>query len=156
MIEQAIALCRDGFVKPWEGCAKKLPDGRCTAYPDPGSGDKPWTIWWGTTGPDVQPGTVWDEAQGTQRLDAHLWHFATGLLNLSPNLAKATPLRFAAVLSWAYNCGLGNYRISTFKKRIDAGDWAGAAQECLKWDKAAGRVLRGLTLRRQAEAKAMG
>jgi lysozyme len=38
------------------------------------------------------------------------------------------------------------------KKRVDAQDWAGACEEIVKWNKAAGRVLRGLTLRREAEA----
>jgi lysozyme len=35
---------------------------------------------------------------------------------------------------------------------VDAGDWAGAKQEIVRWNKAAGRVLNGLTRRRQAEA----
>jgi lysozyme len=72
---------------------------------------------------------------------------------MSPGLANEPPRRLAAVISFAYNCGLGNYRISTFKKRVDAKDWQGAYEEILKWNKAAGRVLRGLTLRRQAEGK---
>jgi len=40
-------------------------------------------------------------------------------------------------------------------KRIDAGDWSGAADQCLLWNKAAGRVLPGLTRRRAAEAALM-
>lgn len=85
-------------------------------------------------------------------LEEHLQHFSAGLLKMSPGLAQEPPRRFAAVLSWVYNCGLGNYRISTFKKRIDAKDWEGAREECVKWNKAAGRVLPGLTRRRVAEA----
>lgn len=85
-------------------------------------------------------------------LEEHLAHFCAGLLKMSPRLAKEPPKRVAAILSWVYNCGLGNYRISTFKKRIDAGDWEGAREECVKWNKAAGRVLLGLTRRRVAEA----
>jgi lysozyme len=60
--------------------------------------------------------------------------------------------RLAALISFAYNCGLGNYRISTLRKRVIASDWDGAATEILKWNKAAGRVLPGLTRRRQAES----
>lgn len=71
---------------------------------------------------------------------------------MSPRLLNEPDRRVAAILSWVYNCGLGNYRISTFKKRVDAGDWAGAKEECVKWNKAAGRVLPGLTRRRIAEA----
>jgi len=79
-----------------------------------------------------------------------------GILKLSPKVAQENPKRIAAILSWVYNCGLGNYRISTFKKRIDAKDWVGAQEECKKWNKAAGRVLRGLTIRRNAEAVMLG
>jgi len=73
-------------------------------------------------------------------------------MKLCPGLKDEPPRRQAAVLSWAYNCGLGNLRISTFRKRINEKNWEEAALECLKWDKAAGRVLRGLTRRRQAES----
>jgi len=148
----AIRLCADVFVKPFEGYAKRLPDGSCTAYPDPGTGADPWTIGWGATGRDIQMGTVWTVERAQTALEEHLLHFSAGLLKMSPALAQEPDRRIAAVLSWVYNCGLGNYRISTFKKRIDAKDWAGAREECVKWNKAAGRVLPGLTRRRVAEA----
>ncbi|NBR62495.1 MAG: hypothetical protein EBT86_12870 [Actinobacteria bacterium] len=45
--------------------------------------------------------------------------------------------------------------MSTFKKRVDAGDWNGAADQCMLWNKANGRVLLGLTRRRAAEAALM-
>jgi lysozyme len=89
-------------------------------------------------------------------LDDHIEYFLQHLLKLSPTLEAALPRRIAAVTSWVYNCGLGNYRISTFKRRVDAGDWSGAAEECQKWNKAAGRVLPGLTRRRAAEAALLG
>lgn len=152
MISDAVRLAAEGLVKPFEGYAKRLPDGSCAAYPDPGTGGDPWTIGWGCTGGDVSPGTIWPLERAEAALQAHLTYFATGLLKLSPSLAKATDRQFAAVLSFVYNCGLGNYRISTFKKRVDARDWAGAREEIVKWNKAAGKVLPGLTRRRQAEA----
>ena len=71
---------------------------------------------------------------------------------MSPRLLKEPPRRLAAITSFTYNCGFGRYRISTLKKRVDAGDWSGAKEEIVKWNKAAGRVLAGLTRRRQAEA----
>lgn len=150
--DSAIQLCADVFVKPFEGYARRLPNGDCVAYPDPGTGADPWTIGWGSTGRDIQPGTVWTVERAQTALQEHLAHFYAGLLRMSPRLANEPPRRVAAVLSWVYNCGLGNYRISTFKKRIDAGDWEGAREECVKWNKAAGRVLPGLTRRRVAEA----
>ena len=155
MNDEAKKLAKNVLIKPFEGLAKLLPDGTVTAYPDPGTRGHPWTIGWGATGPEIQPGTIWTIEQGENALDHHVEYFVRGLFKLSPELATAFPRRIAAVTSWAYNCGLGNYRVSTFKKRIDAGDWDGAAEECLKWTKANGRVLPGLKRRREAEALLM-
>ena len=155
MNEEAKKLAKDVLIKPFEGLARLLPDGTVTSYPDPGTKGHPWTIGWGATGPDIQPGTIWTMAQCEDALDHHINYFYVGLCKLSPTFPNASPRRIAATVSWAYNCGLGNYRISTFKKRVDASDWDGAAVECLKWNKAAGRVLTGLTRRRAAEAALM-
>ena len=154
-MKEAIDLACNVLIKPFEGLARRRPDGLVQAYPDPGSGGAPWTIGYGSTGPDVKQDTVWTMQQCEEALDHHVQYFLGGLCKLSPTLPSAAPRRLAAVLSWAYNCGLGNYRISTFKKRVDAGDWEGAATECLKWNKASGRVLPGLTRRRAAEAALM-
>ena len=155
MNDEAKKLAKDVLIKPFEGLAKLLPDGTVTAYPDPGTRGHPWTIGWGATGPDIQPGTIWTIEQCEDALDHHIIYFYVGLCKLSPTFPNASPRRIAAVTSWAYNCGLGNYRVSTFKKRVDSGDWAGAAEQCLLWNKAAGRVLSGLTRRRAAEAALM-
>lgn len=149
----AIELCKNLLVKPFEGCAKVLPSGAVTAYPDPGTGGAPWTIGYGATGPGIGPDTVWTMEQCEKALDEHLEYFYAGVMKMCPGLWTELPRRQAAVVSWAYNCGLGNLRVSTFRKRINEKDWDGAAQECLKWNKAAGRVLRGLTRRREAEAE---
>ena len=154
-LDAAKKITKENLIKPFEGLAKLLPDGRVTAYPDPGTRGHPWTIGWGATGPDIQPGTIWTIEQCEDALDHHVEYFVRGLLKMSPGLSKALPRRMASVTSWTYNCGLGNYRVSTFKKRIDADDWVGAAEECVKWNKAAGRVLPGLTRRRAAEAALM-
>jgi GH24 family phage-related lysozyme (muramidase) len=151
-MQNVVELAETLLIKPFEGYAKQLPDGGCAAYPDPATQGPPWTIGWGCTGPDIGPGTIWTRAQAQSELTKHVCYFYTQLLKLSPGLANAQDRRAAAVVSFAYNCGLGNYRISTFKKRVDAQDWSGAAVEILKWNKAAGRVMRGLVVRRQAEA----
>lgn len=153
MIEDAIKLATEALIKPFEGYHKRLPDGGCKAYPDPGTGAEPWTIGWGCTGPDIKQDTVWTLEQAQDRLEAEVRHFAHGVLKLSPTLANESPQRFAAIISFAFNCGLGNYRISTLKKKVDSKDWIEAQKEILKWNKAAGRVLKGLTIRRQAEAQ---
>jgi GH24 family phage-related lysozyme (muramidase) len=154
-VNEAIELATNVLIKPFEGYAKRLPNGDCCAYPDPATGGDPWTIGYGSTGRDIRQYTVWTKEQAEDALQKHVRYFTSGLVRLSPNLLQATPRRFAAVISWAYNCGLGNYRISTFKKRVDAGNWEDAALECRKWNKAAGRVLPGLTRRREAEALMM-
>jgi lysozyme len=154
-VNEALEIAINVLIKPFEGYARKMPDGGCCAYPDPATGGDPWTIGYGSTGSDIRQHTVWTKEQAEDALQAHVRYFVSGLVKLSPRLLSATPRRIAAVISWAYNLGLGNYRISTFKKRVDAGDWEGAAVECRKWTKAAGRVLPGLTRRREAEALMM-
>ena len=151
-MDEVFKIAIESLIKPFEGYARRLPDGGCCAYPDPGTGAEPWTIGYGSTGSGIGPGTVWTKDQAEQRLQEHVRHFSQGLVRLSPKLLQALPRRFAAVLSWAYNCGLGNYRISTLRKRVNAKDWDGAAEEIVKWNKAYGRVMQGLTKRRQAEA----
>ena len=121
MNEEAKALARDVLIKPFEGLARLLPDGNVTSYPDPGTKGNPWTIGYGSTGPDIQPGTIWTMKQCEDALDHHIEYFYAGVCKLSPAFPSASPRRIAATVSWAYNCGLGNYRISTFKKRIVTG-----------------------------------
>lgn len=152
MIQDAIKMSMDLLVKPFEGYHRKMPDGGCMAYPDPGTGGIPWTIGWGSTGPDINPTTVWTQEQAETRLSQHLQKFAAGVVGLSPTIVQEPDRRLAALISFSYNCGLGNYKISTLKRRVDQKDWFGASQEILKWNKAAGRVLPGLTRRRQAES----
>lgn len=152
-IVKAVQIARDVLIKPFEGYHKKLPNGGCRAYPDPGTGGHPWTIGYGSTGPRINKDTVWEYEQAEKALDEHIIYFLSNVLRMSPKLAYTEPRRLAAVISFAYNCGLRNYQISTFKKRVDAEDWVGAAHEIKRWNKAAGRVLPGLTRRRAAEAE---
>lgn len=150
-MNEAIKLATETLIKPFEGYHRRLQDGSCKAYPDPGTGAEPWTIGWGCTGKDITPDTVWSLQMAQERLEAEVRHFAIASLRMSPALANE-PRRHAAIISFTFNCGLGNYRISTLKRRIDARDWAEAKKEILRWNKAAGRVLRGLTIRRSAES----
>jgi lysozyme len=57
----------------------------------------------------------------------------------------------AALEDWIYNLGSGNFRSSTLLRKLNAGDYDGAAAEFDKWDRAGGQVLAGLLRRRQAE-----
>lgn len=61
--------------------------------------------------------------------------------------------QFDALVSFAYNCGPRSLKSSTLLKKVNANPKdVTIADEFLKWNKAAGRVLAGLTRRRQAEA----
>jgi len=60
-------------------------------------------------------------------------------------------LQFDALVSLAYNIGTQAFRESTLLKRLNTHDYAGAANEFLRWNKAGGQVLEGLRRRREAE-----
>lgn len=154
-VAQAVKIAKDSLIRPFEGYAIRLPDGGCRAYPDPGTGGAPWTIGYGSTGPTIHKDTVWTHQQAEEAFEEHVQYFCNGVLRLCPNLINH-PRRLAAILSFAYNVGLGNLRISTLRKRVLAEDWEGAKVEIVKWNKANGRVLRGLTRRREAEAIFLG
>jgi lysozyme len=62
-----------------------------------------------------------------------------------------TECKAASILDFAFNVGLGNLRISTLRKRILSKNWEGVPNQLMRWNKAQGRVLKGLTLRREAE-----
>lgn len=57
-----------------------------------------------------------------------------------------------ALVSFVFNVGAGNFAASTLLKKLNAGDYDGAASEFARWNKAGGKILPGLTKRRQAEA----
>ena len=62
-----------------------------------------------------------------------------------------TQNQFDALVSWAYNVGLEGARTSTLMRKLNAGDYVGAADQLMRWNKAGGREVRGLTRRREAE-----
>lgn len=75
------------------------------------------------------------------------------VLMLCPSLVNETPERLGAIIDFTFNLGAGNLRVSTLRRKINAGDWDAVPIELRKWNKAGGRVLRGLTIRREAEVK---
>lgn len=84
-----------------------------------------------------------------------LWMIRTvylpAVLKLCPDIKD--PSRLAAIIDFTFNLGAGNLKASTMRKRINADNWEAAQTELLKWVMAGGRVLRGLVLRRKAEAQ---
>ena len=55
------------------------------------------------------------------------------LMIYSPILASEPQCRIEALASWVYNLGLGAYKGSTLKKRVDAGLWDAATEEIVRW-----------------------
>ena len=64
---------------------------------------------------------------------------------------KLTQNQYDALCSFCYNLGCGALKQSTLLKKINLGDFKGASEEFLKWNKAGGKVILGLTNRRKAE-----
>lgn len=62
-----------------------------------------------------------------------------------------TQNQFDALVSFAFNVGVGNFRTSTLLKKINAGDDDGATREFGRWIHAGGKTLPGLVRRREAE-----
>ena len=59
----------------------------------------------------------------------------------------------AALASFVYNLGSGAFRASTLRRKINTGDFDDVPYQMSRWNKAGGRVLRGLTRRRAAEVQ---
>ena len=59
--------------------------------------------------------------------------------------------QFVAMVSLAYNIGLGAFKNSTLLRQLNRGNFVGASQEFLRWDKSNGKPLLGLTRRRERE-----
>jgi lysozyme len=139
------------LIQSFEGCAKKRADGSYDAYPDPATGGDPWTIGWGSTGPDIKRGLVWTQQQCDDRFAQHVAEFAANVAK-AIGAAATTQHQFDAMVSLAYNIGMGNFSASTLLRKHKAGDHAGAQAQFAVWNKAAGKVMAGLTRRRAAEA----
>lgn len=132
------------IIKKWEGC-------RLTAYPDPGTGGDPWTIGWGTTGPTIKRGLKWTQAQADAALEADVREFGRDV-----RAAVKVPLephQMAALVSLAYNIGIGALRGSTLLRLLNAGNYKGAADQFGRWCRAGGRVMQGLVNRRADESR---
>jgi lysozyme len=130
------------LVMRFEGCV-------LTAYPDPATGGDPWTCGYGSTGRDVRPGTVWTQQHAIERMRADLR--AAGERIDALVTVHLEPHEMAALASLVYNIGIENFRGSTLLRLLNAGDRRGAAGQFLRWCRAAGPIMRGLTIRRAAE-----
>lgn len=110
-----------------------------------------WTICDGDT-KNVRPGMVETEAGCTARLERQLVAHAKPVLACVPGLQHPSRQnQLIASVSLAYNIGTSGFCRSTVARRFNAGNWRGACDAMLMWNKAGGRVVRGLALRRERE-----
>lgn len=108
-----------------------------------------WTICDGDT-KNVRPGMVETQAGCRDRLERQLVAHAKPVLTCVPGL-RDRPNQLVASVSLAYNIGTRGFCRSTAARRFNAGNWRGGCDAFLMWNKAGGRVVRGLVLRRERE-----
>ena len=137
----ALAAAASAFILAGEGV-------RQTAYPDPGTGGRPWTICGGHTGPDVKPGDYRTMAQCREllRQDAELH---------ANKMERCTTVelpdkRYIAFLDFTFNLGPGWY-CRSIAPLVNAGRTREACDKLLEFNRAAGIVFPGLTKRRERE-----
>ncbi|MDX7034691.1 lysozyme [Enterobacter roggenkampii] len=131
------------LIKQFEGC-------KLTAYQDSVG---VWTIGYGWTKPvDGKPirAGMTIKQETAERL------LKTGLVSYENDVSRLVKVdltqgQFDALVSFTYNLGARSLTTSTLLRKLNAGDYAGAADEFLRWNKAGGKVLNGLTRRREAE-----
>ncbi|MCB4768907.1 lysozyme [Ancylobacter sp. Lp-2] len=132
------------LIKQWEGR-------RLTAYKDTVG---VWTIGYGHTDaagpPAVKRGQKISEAQAETMLRTDLAQYEAAVA--AAVTVTLTDNQFAALVSFCFNVGPGNFRGSTLLKKLNAGDHAAVPGELAKWNRAGGKVLPGLANRRAAEA----
>ena len=131
------------LIKQFEGC-------KLTAYQDSVG---VWTIGYGWTQPvDGKPirAGMTIKQETAERL------LKTGLVSYESDVSRLVKVgltqgQFDALVSFTYNLGSRSLSASTLLRKLNSGDYAGAADEFLRWNKAGGKVLNGLTRRREAE-----
>ncbi|QCB39224.1 lysozyme [Sphingobium sp. PAMC28499] len=127
------------LIKQFEGC-------KLSAYLCPAG---VWTIGWGRT-TNVKRGDTCTQAQADAWLVQEYDAFERKVHALIR--VAVTPNQLGALVSFAYNVGVGALQSSTLLRLLNQGDYAGAAAQFARWNRAAGKTLAGLTRRRKAEA----
>jgi lysozyme len=127
-------------------------------YPDVAYGWKLPTVAYGHTDAAGEPkyaatkSKTFTKAEGKAILASDLKPVCNTVASLVT--VKLNDNQFGALVSFTYNLGAGNFKKSTLLKKVNAGDFAAAAKEFAKWNKAGKplKELKGLTRRRAAEA----
>lgn len=137
--EQGLDLIRE-----FEGCV-------LTAYPDPATGGDPITVGYGHTGPEVHLGMKITQQDADRMLEDDLLKFERGVTELVK--VPISQNEFDSLVAFAFNLGLGNLKSSTLLRLLNENaHHAEVAAQFLRWDRANGKQMAGLTRRRKAEA----
>ncbi len=109
------------------------------------------TIGYGHTGPEVQVGQKISREKADEIFNQDIEKFAAGVEKLLPK--GINQCKFDALVSFAFNCGLGSLQKSTLLKKVKANpEDKSIRDEFMRWVNAAGKKLPGLVKRRQVEA----
>ncbi|MHA4830483.1 Lysozyme RrrD [compost metagenome] len=131
------------LIKQFEGCC-------LSAYQDYTG---IWTIGYGwtqpVTGKTIHKGMVISQSQADELLKQGVMQYEKGVEQSV--VVLFTQEQFDALVSFTYNLGINALKGSTLLRKLNSGDYEGAADEFLKWNKAGGKILSGLTRRREAE-----
>ena len=125
-------------------------DLRLKAYDD---GVGVWTIGYGTTvinGRKVKKGDTCTVEQAKSYMAQDLKQFESAVNQVKVPLNQN---QYDALVSLAYNIGASAFLNSTLFKKLNAKDYKGAAEQFARWNRAGGKVMRGLTNRRAKERK---
>jgi GH24 family phage-related lysozyme (muramidase) len=140
VLDPAVVLAVEKLITPWEGLVLK-------SHWDPFG--KVWDICYGET-KGIGPGMVKTPAECREmllgRVDAD---YRDAIVACAPKLAGAPVSVRASMISGSYNFGVGAWCRSTAKNRIEAGNWRGACESQTAFNRAGGKVLRGLVNRRE-------
>lgn len=114
-----------------------------------------WTIGIGHTSaagsPTVTPNMTISPRQAEDILARDLRKYENAVTDYVT--VPLTQNQFDSLVSFAFNCGIGALKNSTLLRRLNRGEYDAVPSELMKWNKAGGKELTGLTRRRRAEAK---
>ncbi len=129
------------LVKRWEGLELK-------AYQDAVG---VWTVGHGHTGSDVFPWTEISAGRAEELLRKDIRTAENAVIAMVS--VRLNPNQFSALASFVFNLGGRAFRESTLRACVNRKDWQKAADEFPRWNRAGGKVLAGLTARRQDERR---
>ena len=141
-LKDTMHISDDGLdlIKHFEGC--ELEAYKCAAGV--------WTIGYGST-KGVQEGDKWTQEKADYMLQREVEEEYEKYINDYVHV-DLNQHQFDALVSWVYNLGPANLKSSTLLKKLNNGEYNQVPEQIKKWNKAGGKVLAGLTRRREAEA----